>query len=409
MKALVIAPEPFFSARGTPFSVYQRASVMSELGVEIDLLAYGEGADVEIPGVRIFRIPHPHFLGPVSVGPSLLKAILDVPLFFYALSLLIRRRYDFVHAHEEAALFCLLLRPIFGFRFVYDMHSSLPQQLSNFEFTRSRVVIRVFEVLERRCLRRADAVITISPALADYATQRMPDSGRHILIENSLLEEIRLAPPSKPKRARERTDPAAVAPRTSNPEAQLPARRSVVAYAGTFEKYQGLDLLVEAFPQVRDKRPDAFLLMVGGTRRQTDEYQALASRLGLNGDALIACRTDQSIVRRWLKKARVVVSPRSRGMNTPLKIYEQMASGVPLVATRILAHTQVLSDDFCVLVEPNPHAMAQGILAVLDDPAAARRMAQRARACYEERYGRKAYCEKVSHLLRLASRSPTSL
>ena len=40
MKMLVIAPHPFFTPRGTPFSVYYRTLVMAEQGVEIDLLTY---------------------------------------------------------------------------------------------------------------------------------------------------------------------------------------------------------------------------------------------------------------------------------------------------------------------------------------------------------------------------------
>ena len=57
MKALVIAPQPFFSPRGTPFSVYYRTLIKAQLGVEVDLLTYGEGQDIDIPGVRIIRIP----------------------------------------------------------------------------------------------------------------------------------------------------------------------------------------------------------------------------------------------------------------------------------------------------------------------------------------------------------------
>ena len=57
MKLLMIAPEPFFTPRGTPFSVYYRALVAAEQGASIDLLTYGEGDDVVIPGVRIVRIP----------------------------------------------------------------------------------------------------------------------------------------------------------------------------------------------------------------------------------------------------------------------------------------------------------------------------------------------------------------
>ena len=80
LKALVIAPQPFFSPRGTPFSVYYRTLITAELGVQVDLLTYGQGQDVDIPGVRLIRIPGFKFLGPVKVGPSGLKFFLDVVL-----------------------------------------------------------------------------------------------------------------------------------------------------------------------------------------------------------------------------------------------------------------------------------------------------------------------------------------
>jgi hypothetical protein len=70
MRALVIAPQPFFSPRGTPFSVYYRTLVTAECGVHVDLLTYGQGEDIDIPAVRIIRIPRLGLLGPVKVGPS---------------------------------------------------------------------------------------------------------------------------------------------------------------------------------------------------------------------------------------------------------------------------------------------------------------------------------------------------
>ena len=135
MRMLIVAPQPFFSPRGTPYSVYYRTLVAAELGVEADLLTYGEGEDVDIPGVRIVRIPRLPFLGPVRIGPSRAKLVLDLVLAAWTVGLLRRRRYDVVHAHEEAMFFCRLLKPLFRFKLIYDMHSSLPQQLTNFRFT----------------------------------------------------------------------------------------------------------------------------------------------------------------------------------------------------------------------------------------------------------------------------------
>ena len=277
MKALVVSPQPFFSPRGTPYSVYYRTSVWSELGIEVDLLTYGQGEDVDLPGLRIVRIPAFNWLGRVKVGPSPLKLFLDIFIFWWMVALLIRHRYDFVHAHEEAVFLCRILKPIFGFKLIYDMHSSLPQQLDNFEFTRSKLIKKLFRILENSSIKAADAVITICPALSDYVNDLIGDDPKHFLIENSIFDPVVLACGSQNDSQREQP----VAP---------PPHRKIVIYAGTFEKYQGLDLLISAFAVVRQRLPEAFLLMVGGDDPQVMAMRALAERSGIQEDVLFTGR-----------------------------------------------------------------------------------------------------------------------
>jgi glycosyltransferase involved in cell wall biosynthesis len=387
-KALVVAPQPFFTPRGTPFSVYYRTLVTAELGIAVDLLTYGQGEDVAIEGVRIVRIPDFPFLGPIRLGPSLHKLFLDGFIVLWTLALLLRRRYEIVHAHEEAVFFLRFLKPLFGFKLVYDMHSSLPEQLRNYRFTTSRLLIGLFERLEDTCLRAADAVITICPELARYAAPRMPDPGRHFLIENSIFEDVRLAAPPPPA-ALEAAAPA------------LPEGRPMVLYAGTFEVYQGLEILIPAFARARAACPEAFLVLLGGTPAQVERLQALAEAQGLAGHALVLGRLPKTVALRTTARASVLVSPRTHGSNTPLKIYEQLASGIPLLATRILSHTQVLDEEVCFLVEPEVDAMAAGLARALTDRAAAARVAQAARALYQRAYARPVYEGKMRALLDL--------
>jgi len=70
----------------------------------------------------------------------------------------------------------------------------------------------------------------------------------------------------------------------------------------------------------------------------------------------------------YLAASDVLVSPRSRGTNTPLKIYQYLRSGKAIVATRLLTHTQVLSDETAILTEASPEGFARGILDALGDP-----------------------------------------
>jgi len=76
-------------------------------------------------------------------------------------------------------------------------------------------------------------------------------------------------------------------------------------------------------------------------------------------------------------------------------VYTYMASGRPLVATRIPTHTQLLDDSLAFLVEPTGEGLAAGIEAALADGAAAARRAEKARALLEREYSPARYQDKV--------------
>ena len=78
VKILMIAPEPFFEPRGTPFSEYHRIRALLELGHTVDLVTYPFGRDVSLPGLRVFRCLRPPFIRDVGIGPSFAKVPLDL-------------------------------------------------------------------------------------------------------------------------------------------------------------------------------------------------------------------------------------------------------------------------------------------------------------------------------------------
>jgi glycosyltransferase involved in cell wall biosynthesis len=395
VKILVVAPQPFFTPRGTPLSVYYRTMVMAENGVNIDLLAYGEGQNVEIAGVSVIRIPRIPGVGTVPVGPSWKKLLLDVFMCAWTIALLLRHRYDVVHAHEESVFWCRFLKPVFRFRLIYDMHSSLPQQLSNFQFTKSRALIRTFQALEDTCLRRADAVVTICPDLRDYALRTGVDPSRHLLIENSIFEDVHLI------NSGDEYDDSSRPARTAS--APIDKSRPIVLYAGTFEYYQGIEVLIHAFAAVHAERPDVQLMLVGGTPIQVAAAAAVIARLNLSAAVYLQGRVSKSTAMSYTAMADVLVSPRLHGTNTPLKIYEQLASGKPLVATRIWSHTQVLNDTVCIMVDPDSQSIAQGVLRALSDPENSRKVAIQAQALYQREYARPSYERKIKRLLEIVS------
>ena len=80
MRILMIAPEPFFEPRGTPFSEFHRIRALTTLGHQVDLVTYPIGQDVTMPGLRVIRSLRPPFVHHVKIGPSFAKLPLDALL-----------------------------------------------------------------------------------------------------------------------------------------------------------------------------------------------------------------------------------------------------------------------------------------------------------------------------------------
>src|SRR4051812_19871783 len=244
MRILMIAPEPFFEPRGTPFSEYHRIRALLELGHTVDLVTYPFGKDVSMPGLRVFRCLRPPFIRRIKIGPSVAKVPLDLTLFAAVLRKAVTGSYDVVHSHEEGAAMGVVVAALLGIPHVYDMHSSLPQQLGNFDYSRSRLLRGIFTLFERIVVRRSRVVIVICPEL-DRLVRQVDRSADPILIEN--------APGAGDFAA------AGGGPRV-RAEFGLQPGTPLIVYTGTFEAYQGLDLLFDAVRQVLAVAPDARLL-----------------------------------------------------------------------------------------------------------------------------------------------------
>ena len=375
----MIAPEPFFEPRGTPFSEYHRIRALGDLGHTVDLVTYPFGSDVTLAGLRVFRCSKPPFVRRVRIGPSWAKVALDVALAFTAARRAMSEKYDVVHSHEEGAAIGVVLAWFMRRPHLYDMHSSLPQQLENFSFSRSRLLKAAFSWMERVVVRRSRVVIVICPHLAETVKGILP-SADPILIEN--------APGSGDA-------PSAGSGARVRREFGLGPATPLVVYTGTFEAYQGLDLLFEAAARVAKVRPDARLLLAGGRPEQVEWARSLARRAGVEASTIFAGERPAPEIPLFLDAADVLVSPRSTGTNTPLKIYQYLRAGRPIVATRLLTHTQVLDDKVAVLTDPTPEGLAAGVLEAIGNPDLAASVGHRAKELAERKYSYAAYVERT--------------
>ena len=130
MRILVIAPHPFFQNRGTAIDVLLVLRVLTgRARTRVDTVVYNEGEDVNLPGLEIFRTPNFWFAHDIRPGFSWKKLISDFFLFYKAWALVIRNRYDLIHAGEEAVFIAMFFKFLYRIPYVYDLDSSIAQQL----------------------------------------------------------------------------------------------------------------------------------------------------------------------------------------------------------------------------------------------------------------------------------------
>lgn len=388
MRILQIITVPFFTPRGTAFSSLDRTRALVELGHEVDILTYHLGEDVELPRVSIHRTPHVPLIRHLKMGPSLPKLFLDCLLALKTAWWLWRRGpYDMVHVHEESSWWMAGLRWLYSGPVLYDMHSSLAEQLVSFGYREQAIVTRTFRWLERRALQRSQAVIVICPAIGEHVGRETPEKPT-VLIENM---------PVGWETPKPTEDDIAVV----RSQFDLEGRR-VLLYTGSFGENQGVELAVDAVKFVRTQFPDVAGLFVGGVGRDLARVEAYVAQRGLQDVIRLPGPRDPRKMPAFLRSADVLLSPRLRGTNTPLKIYSYMASGRPIVATDLSTHTQVLNNDTAELVAPTAEALADGIIRLLNDPEHASRLAANALAKATEEYAFPVYVEKVAQAISLA-------
>jgi glycosyltransferase involved in cell wall biosynthesis len=376
-RVLVVAPQPFYEDRGTPIAVRQVVEGLSQLGYSVDLLTYPVGADIQVPGVRLIRAANPLRIKSVPVGLSLKKVLLDIPLTLELQSRLRKHAYTCIHAVEEAAFPAVLLGRHHKVPVIYDMQSSLPEQLVTYPGLHATPIRHLLDRLETWLLRRADMVVS-SAGLASRVREIAPQTNLREWHYPSVM-----VPAEKGDADRLRRSLA------------IPPGGPVVLYGGTFASYQGLAQLIQAIPLVRAQVPEATFVLVGAENGSGAAVRAQGAALLQSGALHIIDRQPRHEIPGYLGLADVLVSPRSYGGNLPLKIFDYLAAGRPIVATDIPTHRTVLNEDRAELVAPQTADIARGIVRLLRDPERAARLARAGRRYAEEHLGWSQFVESL--------------
>jgi glycosyltransferase involved in cell wall biosynthesis len=268
-----------------------------------------------------------------------------------------------------------------GVPYVYDMDSSLAEQMVD-AYPSLRFAMPALRRCEAIAVRQSLGVLTVCAALEEVAHSHAPDK------PVGLVEDTTLLPPGG--HLGNGHDPLTLLPPGVEKESL------VAMYVGNLEHYQGIGLLLDAFRHTLARVSNAHLVIVGGLDQDIARYRRRAYHLGIVTQVHFMGPRPVAALDGLLRQAHVLVSPRLKGLNTPMKIYSYLDSGTAVLATRLRTHTQVLDDSTAYLVAPEAKALGDGLARLLGDPGLRARLATQAKAYVQQEFTPAAAHRKLS-------------
>jgi glycosyltransferase involved in cell wall biosynthesis len=278
-----------------------------------------------------------------------------------------RERIDLIHAHGQdacivaAAAALLSKTALVVTRHVLDEPSRTLQERG-----RARLTLGA--------LRRADAVVAVSRAVADRLARTVSIPGKRIHVILNGIETHRFSPDG--------LDGSRSEVRRS---LCMTEKNRVVLVPAVLREGKGHELLLRALPSLCAQVPDLRVLFAGDGERERELRREVADRKLERAVHFLGFRND---IPALLAAADIVVLP-SHAEALPTVLLEAAAAGRPVVATRVGGIPEVVQDDRTgILVPPNDvPALGGAILGLLQDNERARRYGREARSLASARFG----------------------
>ncbi len=313
-KTTIIAPRRLQRSRQSPYAYYQL-----DHAVHITYL----------PILDLFILPG---LGAVAFLVS--NATFALSLFFY--SALKIGQNDLVITNEPFPAFVATL---FSRRVVFEVHD-FPERHPGFY---------------RMLFTRVHTVLCTNEWKRDELRKRFHIPEHKLLVERNAVD---LAQFGQTERGEARQ------------HLGLESNKKIAVYTGHLYEHKGAGVLAQAAAHL----PEVEVIFVGGTQQDVARF---AQQFGSLKNIRIVGQRPHSEIPLWQAVADVLVLPNSAEdtlsaqYTSPMKLFEYMASGRPIVASRVTAITEVLPEDAAYFVEPDsPQALAGAILHVLNDSGA---------------------------------------
>ncbi len=348
-RILFITSKPYYPWEGACHRIRHNLEALVALEHTVDLLTVPVGQTPRVPGVNVFYVPRIPFCSSLPEGPSVRRFILDALMLFKAVYLAGRTPYTLIHGIDDCGVLAWLAGRLTKTPCVFERHTGLSHERVKGP---RRLWLGFYRFLERRALKKADAVIGNDTGVIGLL-DRLGRRSRACVIPDipAVTEEVPV-PARNLAQARFRTGPG----------------QKLVTCVGSFTRFQGLDLFFNALPRVLAAAPQTRFAVVGGAAAEILRMREALARAGIGESVAFPGRMQPSELAALLAVSDVLVSPRRAGAAAPIKVLDYLHSGTPIVAADTPANRAVLSPDNALITRPTPEALADGILKLCNSP-----------------------------------------
>jgi glycosyltransferase involved in cell wall biosynthesis len=335
----------------------KEAEALVQQGMKVDCFCLREEGNARLDilnGVNIYCLPMSKYRGSSTIKYMLSYILFFLLAFFTVSKFYFKRRYDVIQFHTlpDFIIFTGLIPKVFGARLILDMHEITPEfYMLKFGVSESHLLIRILKMLEKICVRFADAVIVVDDPIKRLLLQRCKFKSEPTVIMNCPDERLFCS------------DCLACF--------ESPNSFSLI-YHGTLTSLYGLEFAIHAVAKLKDRIPH-LKFHIFGDEAEASNLKKLVEELDVCGNVIFMGRVPRDEIPRYLYQADIGVLPTIRGKFTDLTFSNKLAEYVcmkkPVVATRLKSALEYFPEDAIAYFESrNVDELASRVFELYKDP-----------------------------------------
>lgn len=374
---LLISPQPYFQWRGTPIRVHYNVQALAELGFTVDLLTLPIGEKINPKGANVIRVANPLRKKQIPIGPSFYKLFFDFLILIKGFQLIRRKKYAIIHGIEEGGIIGAILSKRAGSKSIFEKHSD---PVSHKKGLVKNALLLVYAAVERLNVKYVQAVICTGSGLAEQVKKMGKDTA---------IFNISDVPSSRKEPSGEEVIQMRI-------KLQKYKDEILITYVGSFAPYQGIDLLMRTITEVMKGLHKVRFIIIGGKDAEIENRISTFRNQGVPDSITFMGMVAPDKIPVILSASDILISPRTSGVNTPLKVLDYLKAGKPVVATNVEANSLILNDNMAVFSEPNPKSMATAIISLVENPEKRKLMGLEGRELYETKYNFQSFSNSLN-------------